>query len=225
MTQKHLRSTASLFLVALLALIVASAWAASPSPFVFSSEARNGVYEDTFQEISPVERGGMTIDMASPDNEITIHGHRIELVPQGERVHRGNLTVEVSGWGDLIADVAFTSGSPPQRFRDRLTIPRQTVDLSGLVLLSKTTDGYVVTPLEMPKTVPVRVESGLADGIVASCEALSRLPFLSLGCSGLGQAFERVQVPLPGPGQSYVLPAGELTADERRQLDGYLAGQ
>ena len=199
--------------------------AAAPSAFVFSSEARNGVYEDTFQEISPVERGGMTIDMASPDNEITIHGHRIELTPQGERVHRGNLTVEVSGWGDLIADVAFTSGSPPQRFRDRLTIPRQTVDLSGLVLLSKTTDGYVVTPLEMPKTVPVRVESGLADGIVASCEALSRLPFLSLGCSGLGQAFERVQVPLPGPGQSYVLPAGELTADERRQLDGYLAGQ
>jgi hypothetical protein len=45
-----------------------------------------------------------------------------------------------------------------------------------------------------------------------------------LDCEGLNRALSTAVVPLPPAGESYLLEDGDLTAEERRQLDTYLAG-
>ena len=41
-------------------------------------------------------------------------------------------------------------------------------------------------------------------------------------CGGVNQAFSRVRLPLPQPGESYFVAASDLTQEERRQVETYL---
>jgi hypothetical protein len=206
----------------LLLLGVLATTAAAQAPSAFTSKRLNRTFPDAMAQIAPIQWGGMTITLTSPQSSVTIHDHKVELAPgQGERTHRAKLWVDFSGGGDLIADVESATGTP-QRFTDKVKIPRQQLRLEALARVSKTTDGYVVTPLELPAAVTVAIESNVGANLVGLCEGLAKLPFMGAACANLEQRFENVDLPLAPPGESFFVPASELTADEKRQIDGYL---
>jgi hypothetical protein len=196
------------------------ATAADPAR-VLRSERLNGTFRDLAVDLAPVQQGNMTLSLSSPVNAVTLHDHQLRLEPDGGEGHRVAVTVELSAEGDLVADVSF--GGPTRRLRDRLVVPRQRKTLTGRVLLAETDGGFLVTVLEAPRQLEITVESGLADQVSGTCASLVRLPLLKGLCAGLGAALEHLWIPLPEAGHSYLVPAAELTPDERRQLRGYLA--
>lgn len=184
-------------------------------------ERLNRAYEDIAQEIAPIVEGAITIRLSSPDNRMTVRNHQLRLEPGSAGSHSAELRVEFEGRGRLVADVDV--GGLGSRFEDEVTVPAQAANLEGRVRVQKAEGGYLVTPEQLPPRVAVRIQSGLAGQIVGLCETAAQIPFTSLDCSGLNRRLSTAVVPLPAPGESYLLENADLSAEERRLLDASLA--
>lgn len=190
---------------------------AAPGPLRF--ERLNRDYRNIVSEIEPIRQGAATIRLSSPRHTLTIRDHLLRLEPGPGGSHSAELRLDISGTGWLIADVDVAGMGG--RFQDEVQVPAQSRTIEGRVRLRKTAEGYLVTPEQLPKQVPVRIRSNLAGDVVALCEGAALLT--GMDCGALERSLSIAQIPLPEPGESYLLENSELTADERRRIDAYLA--
>ena len=199
-----------------LALAVAPlAWAGSGS-FEFGSLNRR--YERLAPEMVPVVYGPLTAHLSSPEHQLDLLHNRVVLKARGDGVFDAGVELEFAGSGRLVADLDLSGAS--SRLEDLLTVPQQKRTLFASVRIFKSPSGYLVTPLEMPKTFAIAIESRLGRRIVDSCRGVGFL--LGLDCDGLAQLFEQAAIPLPETGETYLVEASRLSAAERGQLDSFL---
>lgn len=171
---------------------------------------------------APIREGELTVRLSSPQNKIVLRSHRLRLAPTyADGSYAAELTVELFGKGSLVADVDLAGHG--HRFTEPLLVPPQTRVLSGRVRVSRSGDGYLITPMSLPATIAVQIRSGLGDDVVGLCERLAAIPFSTLECDGLDRALSTATVPLPGAGESFWLGPADVTAAERRQVESYLA--
>jgi len=170
----------------------------------------------------PIVHGALSVRLASPRNKIVLRSHRLRLAPTyADGSYAAELQVEFFGKGELTADVDLAGHG--RRLQEELVVPPQRKVLGGRVRVARTRDGgYLVTPLSMPRTIEVAIRSRLGDDVVGLCESLAAVPFSSLDCDGLDRALSTAVVPLPPAGEPFRLAARDVTAAERRQLDGFL---
>lgn len=178
----------------------------------------NGVYTDLDSDIDPVRQGPLTIRISSPRHQVTVHGNRVWLVPRPDGTLEATVEVDFEGGGDLVAEIEGGGATTP--FQDTVTAPRQTVRVTGRTRMEGLAEGYLMTVEEAPPTVTLRIRSELATNLVRVCEALAG--FLGLDCSGLEAALSVVTVPLPQPGEQFLVPAALLTPEERAYFDHFL---
>jgi hypothetical protein len=191
------------------------------APGQFRFERLNRTYQNVETEILPVESGLLTVRLTSPVNALTVRNHLLRLEPGVDGSHAGELEIEISGQGRLVADVALAGFGT--RLQDQVTVPAQTQRLEGRLRLARTEGGYAVTPEQLPRRVAVRIRSGIAADVVAFCERIAALPGIAVTCDGLDRALSTAVVPLPAPGETFLLEDADLTPDDRRRLDAYLA--
>ncbi|MDY7091976.1 MAG: hypothetical protein SX243_03305 [Acidobacteriota bacterium] len=186
----------------------------------FEFEGVNGLYSNPDPPINPVRQGNLTVTLRSPSNQVRLHSHRLRLVPLEGGTHGAFLDVEIEGQGDVVADLAV-SGAVTQ-LDDEVEIPRQRLHLFGEIRLQREAEGYRVIAVELQPTVRVEVRSRLAGSLASTCRGFSRILPLAMDCDGLEQALARAAVPLPGPGETFLLPDRLLSDQDRRELDRYL---
>jgi hypothetical protein len=208
-------------LVACGAALAASAVTGPPTtgPEVFELRSLNQRYDRLAPEIVPIQYGeSLTIQLSSPQHQLDLVRNRIVLKPRGEGLFDAGLELEFSGSGRLIADLDLSGTT--SRLEDRLTVPSQRQAIYARVRLFRSPSGYLVTPLELPATFPVRIESQLGERLVATCRGVGFL--LGLDCTSLDQAVSEVRIPMPAAGETYLVESARLSADERARLDAYL---
>jgi hypothetical protein len=196
--------------------------AAGRGPRDFEFTRLDRTYRDVAEGAEPVERGSLRIDLSSPHQEISLLRHRLRLVPRADGTHDAELWTRFRGQGRLEARVALSGLGAGQRFQDDLVLPDQAQTLRGRVRIERGRDGYLVTTLELPPETEVRIQSRLAGELLAWCDRMASLPFSPLQCGGLDRALASATVPLPRPGQTYLLADADLTPEDRRGLDAYL---
>lgn len=207
----------------LLGSFLAAAGVASEEPALthrFHFAGLDRPYRDESPELAPIQQGPLTIRLRSPSNTVILHRHELALTPLADGTHRARLEVELSGQGTLVADVDLSgTGS---RLEDELVIPRQSKVFEGRVEISRAPGGYVFTALELPETVEVDFESRLAKTVLGTCRAMALVPLISLNCAPLEKRLSTAVIPLPPPGQRFLLADAVLSDEDRGALDRYL---
>jgi hypothetical protein len=178
----------------------------------------NATFRDMEPDIAPVSTAGLTINLSSPHNSLTIRGHRLELEPLGGPRHRFLGWVDFLGKADLVAKFA---GGLPGGVEDQVLLPIQKVELEGEIDFVKMPGGYDVTLRQLPAHLDIVMQSRLANQLMSLCDMLTILT--GGDCSGLGAAFSQVRLPMPAAGETYFLAEDQLSLDERRLFDDYLA--
>jgi hypothetical protein len=210
------------FLLALIpaALLLGAATVPSP-PGQFRFARFNRSYPEVVPEIAPIVQGPLTIQLSAPKSNLTLRSHFLRLEPGPGGSHSAELRVEFQGKGWLVADVDV-AGFTGTRLQDEVLVPAQAATLEGRVKVTREPGAYVVTTEQLPKQVRVKIQSGVGTQIVSFCD---RVPTLlgDLDCARLDQALSSAVVPLPPPGESYLLEDADLTPQERQQLESYLA--
>ena len=205
----------------LVMLVAAAAPGAEDGPGVFEFGSLNRSYEQLAPEIAPFEQGGVTVRLASPRHRLDLRSNRVVLRAAGDGAYDLALQLEFEGGGSLVADLDV--GGVPSRLEDELTIPRQRRSVVARVLLRRSPEGYLVTPVELPETFEVEIESRVASQLVGVCRSLSVLGLGLVDCAGLDRGLSRLLIPMPEPGETYLFEAERLSEAERRQLDAFLA--
>lgn len=200
---------------AALGLAVASAAASEPGPGIEVGFV-NGVYEDLDAGIQPIRQGAVTVHLSSPEHRLTVHGNRLTLVPNADGTVSATLAVDFEGAGHLIADVDGIG-----RFEDDVAASRQTARAAGTVRIERKESGYLVTVVDADPNVRLEITSGIARRLGGACRAVAMLPFVVLPCGGLEAALSSVDVPMPGPGAQFLVPADRLGAEETAYFDRF----
>ncbi len=214
------RARRQVAIVGALLAVAARLFADGTPPAVLELDYVNGVYEDLDSNLEPIRQGSLTILFSSPEHRLTVHGHQLRLTARGEGRVDAVLEVDFEGRGRLIADVSGIG-----RFTDRVEAPRQTASARGTVRIARVEAGYLFTVVSADPVVRLEVKSGVADQILSACRAASMIPFLSLPCGGLESALALVSIPMPGPGEQFLLPAANLKADEAALLDRFASAE
>jgi hypothetical protein len=171
---------------------------------------------------APVRAGKLVVRLASPRNKIVLRSHRLRLAPTyADGSYAAELTVDFFGKGRLVADVDLAGYG--HRFEEEVLVPPQTKVLGGRVRVARSAGGYLVTPLSLPATLAVRIQSQVGNDVVGFCERLAAVPFSDLDCDGLDRALSTAVVPLPPAGEGFWIGPGDVSAAERQQLERYLA--
>src|SRR5215218_7483997 len=186
-------------------------------------ERFNRSYPEMIPEIAPIEQGPLTIQLSSPKSNMTLRSHFLRLEPGPGGSHTAELRVEFLGKGRLVADLDV-AGIAATRLQDDVLVPPQAATLEGRVRLTREPGAYVITTEQLPKQMRIKIQSGIASQVVGFCDRIPVLLAPDLDCERLNQALSNAVVPLPPAGESYLLEDAELTAEERSQLDAYLAG-
>ncbi len=187
---------------------------------VLKSDRLDGEHADLAADIESFSYGPMSVELVSPANLIQVHRHELELEAAENGGHRARLLIELEGWADLRA--RFDFGGIPGEMQDMVTLPLQTRSLEGEVDLERIDGGYLVTVVEAPSHAELEIESELAGRLVQLCEGM-RLLVPGLDCGGVERVFSVVRLPLPKPGESFVIRDSALSDAERRQIDAYLS--
>jgi hypothetical protein len=206
-----------LLLLLLFAFLLPGAAAGSTS---FTFERLNRTFEGVVDRLAPVQVGPAQVVLRSPEHAFTLRRHVARLTPGAAGEHAVELEIDFSGWGQIEADV--TMGTLSTRLTDRVVAPGQSLAISASARIERTEGGYLVTPTAVPPSVTVRIESQLARRLFSLCRPMG-LVLVNLDCLALESALSTIDVPLPAPGESYLLPDAELTELEREGLDLYLA--
>ncbi len=190
-------------------------------PLVFELDRYNKQYTGLVAEVEPIARGPITIELTSPENDLTVLGNRMELEPAGNGQWKGRVWARFLGEGQLIGEIKL--GAFPARFEDRVTILEQERELAALVTIEPGEGGYLVTLEELPETVSLAVESELGSSLVDFCKRFSVFLAGGAACAVLEDQLANPRLPLPEPGTEVFVRGGYFTEDERRRLDDYLA--
>jgi hypothetical protein len=219
----------ALLVLAAAAAAVAQAPPAAPAPAAPPAATEltfplfNDVYEQPGAVSQPMRQGGMTIRLRSPENHLVLRSHRVRLAPMGDGTHWVEVVADFAGRGQVVADLDFGNGQPT-RLEDEVVLPPQTRTVVGRVVIAVGEDGtYEITPVELPETVSIAFESTLAGGLADLCRTVALLGGLAIDCGSVEAGLTTASIPLPDPGETYLLPADRLTADDRARLDAYLA--
>ena len=181
----------------------------------------NGAYTDLDSDLEPVREGPLVIRFSSPDHEVRVNGNRVVLTPVAADILYATLEVDFEGEGHLVADIEGLGVN--SRYTDEVAAPRQTVRVAGKIRLMRVVGGYLVTVEEAPPAVNLEIRSALAQRIVKLCRTLAKIPFVRLNCSGLETSLSVVTVPLPQPGEQFLVPEEDLTEEERAFFDRFTA--
>lgn len=213
------RAIPALLLLALLLAPAAGAGAA-PTTETFVFPACNRTFQQLGGDLAPVTQGAMTIDLSSPRHQLRLFDHRLEMTPLADGTHRARFVAEFGGDGDLVADVDL--GGMASRLEDTVVLPRQTTTVDARVRLGHGAQGYEIVPVELPEDVELRLQSQLAGRFATLCDTLTLVPGMVADCDALRAALSRARVPMPEPGETYLLPEECLDDDVRLKLDLYL---
>jgi hypothetical protein len=187
----------------------------------FSFSEVNGVYSNPNPEIAPVQQGPVTVALRSPANEIELRENRLLLRPLGGGEHLAWLTVELQGKGDLEADLTMAGAT--STMKEVVELPPQVLRLEGKIRLERVADGYRVTAVELQPEVRLEIRSQVASTLVGTCNRLAIVLPVGASCSQLERSLNEAVVPLPPPGETFLLPDTLLTDGDRERLNAYLA--
>lgn len=204
-------------LLALTLLAAGAARGAAPAG-VFEFQSLNRRYDHLASDIAPYAAGPLTVSLSSPQHELALLSNRLVLTPLGKGSYELSLAVEFAGSGLLVADLDV-SGTK-SRFNDVLTVPAQRRSITARVEIARSKSGYLITPRELPRIIEITIQSQLGGQLLTACRPLALL--VALDCGALEQAFSRVEVPLPAPGETYLFELERLSEAERHTLDAFL---
>jgi hypothetical protein len=203
--------------------VTTSGWAADGGFHDLHSDRVDGVHRDVPVDMVPFSGGGISVELTSPTNELEIHEHLVKLRPAADGTHEVVAWVRFSGSAKLVA--VLTLAGLPGSLEDDIILPEQVKEIVARVELAQSEEGILVTPVENPSEVEIAIESQLAGRIVTLCEGFSLVPGTGLACNGLEDAFSTVRLPIPPPGDTYLIEYAALNTDERRQMDAYVEAQ
>jgi len=204
-------------LIGLLAVVLAPS--AEAAEFHFSR--LNRTQEAAEVVAAPTEWGPFRVHLRARDARLTVLSQRLDLTPLADGSHQARLMTQAEGQGTLLAKVEALGLGTEQS--DQVSAPVQGHDLTGRIWVHRQPDRYRVTVAELPRQVTVQVNSQLGARLVGWCEGMPLLAALGGDCGGLRRALSSVTVPLPRPGETYDVLRSELTAEELKSLDKYLA--
>lgn len=205
--------------IALFVVLLAAVAAAQAETFVL--QRLNGTYTDLGGQVREVRSGPVVVRPSSSSSTFELLANRLELTPLGEDVHQADLWVRFEGEADVEAEILVGSLSGGT-LQDKVTVPNQERTLSTRVRLERQDADYLITIVESPDDFNITIQSHLAGQIVSLCESLTRFTFGS-SCDGLDAALSNPKIPMPEPGEEFVLDSDEMTPEERARFDGYLA--
>jgi len=180
----------------------------------------NGVWANLDSGLQPVRRGALTIHVASPEHRVTVLENRLTLARDGGGPVDASLEVEFEGEGQIVADLE--TGGLKNRLEDRVAAPRQTVSVWAKVRFERAGGGYLMTLVETQPTVELEIRSDLAGRLVTLCKVFEKIPLVPVDCAGIETALSVVTVPLPGPGEQFLLPGERMTDAEKAFFDRFL---
>ena len=198
-------------------------WAADDGFYHLHSDRVDGVHRNVPVDMAPFSGGGISVVLTSPSNELEIHEHLVKLRPAADGTHEVVARVRFSGSAKLVA--VLTLAGLPGSLEDDIILPEQEKEILARVELARSEEGILVTPVENPSEVEIAIVSELAGRIVTLCEGFSLVPGTGLACDGLEGAFSTVRLPIPPPGDTYLIEYAALNTDERRQMDAYIEAQ
>ncbi|MEM1244996.1 MAG: hypothetical protein AAGA81_08040 [Acidobacteriota bacterium] len=187
--------------------------------FVF--EKLNRAYSEFVQELAPIQVGGANVLLSSPQHSITLIRNQSVLHPAPEGGFLATVDLRLGGYGKLNAQVEM--GSVATQLDDELALPAQSLVLRGRVDITEAAEGFWIRVLELPESVKVRIESRLAGKLFNLCRPMA-LVLVSLDCDLLEESLTNIEVPLPEPGETYLLPREELTDSEAKRLSAFIGG-
>ena len=189
---------------------------AAPVPAGHSFSRLNRTYDDLVADLEPVTQGAVVLRIASPSNRLVIESHLLELTPLADGTHRAVLDVVFLGGAHLVGRVELAGTAAP--VDDRVVLPRQRLRIPARLRVRPGADGIELTAVELPDGLAVAVQSTSGNQFLGWCEQLGA--FLPVDCSALD--LTSVQVPLPAPGETYVVPYEEIEPAERTALLRYI---
>jgi hypothetical protein len=199
--------------------VLALALAAPLAAADFQFSKLNRTYTQLVDALAPIVLGPVEVLLRSPEHRLDLVAHRAVLEPADDGTHTIRVEIDLSGMGMI--DAVLRTAGLEGKLQDELTLPRQTLSMTGRIGLAPGPDGYVVTLIEAPEQVEVRIESRLAGRLVPLCRQMA-LVLVRFDCVALEESLTRVQVPIPEAGTQFVLPAAEMTGEERDRFDTYL---
>ncbi len=197
-------------------LLLSGPWASGEE---FHFRGLDRTYSQFADELAPIELGVVKVLLKSPEHSMTLERHLVRLVPAEGDSHRVSLELDLHGSGTL--DAHLQVGSLAGDLEDELVVPPQSLLIGARVEIHRVPEGFRVTLLEGPKEIEVRIESRLASRIVPLCRQMA-LVLVRFDCGALDEALSRVLVPVPPPGEQFLIPLEELTAAEVSQFEHYL---
>jgi hypothetical protein len=206
------------FLLPTLGLVAAAALAAESSRHL-ELPRLNQTYRDLAPEVLPVQSGAVRVLLRSESNQLTVRSHGLEIEPLPAGDYR--MRARVSVLGKALVTAVIEAGGFPGELEDEILLPLQEVVVEGRATVRRVAGGYEITPLELPATVDLAIQSRLARQVVSTCETLSIL-MGGLECAGFEQSLSIVRLPLPEAGSPQLLDAAYLSAEERTQIDAAL---
>jgi hypothetical protein len=209
----------SILLLAAALLASSSALRAASADLRF--EKLNHAYKDLVSDLPEMRQGNASLRLSSPRQTVILRDHRLHLVAVGPGTFDAVLGIDFLGKGWLVADV--TVGTLSQRFEDELVVPTQARTLGARIRIERGQNGYLVTPLTLPASLPIDFHSRLGDQVVDLCNRASMLLLGTLDCSWIERSVTRVDLPLPPAGQPMYLADDDLTPLDRQHLDALLA--
>jgi len=199
------------------------AGAAAAAPAELRLTKYNRVYEDLAGELAPLDFPPARLQLASPTQTVVVKENLVRLEPLGGGRFDGRLEIELLGKGRLVVDVDLGGGV--RRLEDEVLLPRQRLEIAGIVGIERVPGGFRVRPERLPPAVRVEIRSRLINEVIDLCGGASLLMLGALDCRPLAEALERPEVPLSGVGEELLLPDAELTEAERVALDALLASR
>jgi hypothetical protein len=204
-------------LLGLLGLLVA-ATPAPPAERGIELAFLNQTYTDLDADLAPIQEGPLSVRLSSPSHRVTLHRNRLVLTPRADGDPDAWVGAEFEGAGDLVADLQ--GGTVGTQLRDRVVVPRQSVQMRGKLRVARDAEGYRLRVLEAPPSVPVRIRSDLIDRCVGICKGLGLLAVVD--CGRLERALSTVRVPIPSEQAILRLPRERLSETDRAYLDRFV---
>ena len=187
------------------------------------SDRVDGTHTDLPADIAPIEQGVILIHLHSSNPVLVVASHELTLWHIGNGSHGARLEARFQGEAELQAEVEIAG--LPAEMTDFVELPDQEATLEGRFVITREDAGYRVEAEELPRFIEIRVKSRLAGQMVTFCRGLALFtPGSGAECEGLERLLSVVRLPMPEAGETYFIDESKLTAFERDQLDGYLAG-
>lgn len=194
---------------------------APPGAVALESDRVDGVHRDLAADIAPIEQGLVTVQLRPSNPVLEVANHELLLWPVEGGLHGARLTARFRGEAELQADIEIAGLSA--QMTDLVELPDQETRLEGKFRITREQEGYRVVAEELPRFVELSVKSRLAGQMVTLCRSVALLaPGGGTECEGLDRLLSAIRLPMPEPGETYFIAAGQLTRHERAQVDSYL---